>query len=481
MDKITCKHCGTKYSADVSKCPVCGTSNAPAVSDGFEFLDDEEFEATANEAPEEKDTAPETENKEVPESGKKDTGSYSWEDIIAEINGGKADEEQPGRQEEAKTADSEMPEWNRDPEKQEDETLEDEEDREESRPYPERRRRDKKRGKGSAVLVVLAVVALLAAAVLAAKYFGLFDKPAPEEEEAPNLPVVEEQDVNCTGVTLSESELTLMALGETQTLTATIQPEDCTEKINWISADPSVVTVDDSGIVTAIAEGTANILVSCGDYAATCLVTVTLTPEEEQDNPEAQGEGEGATQGEEEPEGEMELSATDITMTYPGELARLYVNNSGDKEVTWSTDNETLLTVDSTGLIMARATGTAHVYAEVDGQRFECIVRCNLGGVEGEPITVSLNTTDISMFYEGETFQFEVNYENGEPEGVTHEWTSSDESVCTVDADGVVTAVGNGTAYVSTVADGVNLKCIVRVNFQNSTDDTTETGSTTEG
>lgn len=85
------------------------------------------------------------------------------------------------------------------------------------------------------------------------------------------------------------------------------------------------------------------------------------------------------------------------------------------------------------------------------------------------------------MFYEGETFQFEVNYENGEPEGVTHEWTSSDESVCTVDADGVVTAVGNGTAYVSTVADGVNLKCIVRVNFQNSTDDTTETGSTTEG
>lgn len=109
--------------------------------------------------------------------------------------------------------------------------------------------------------------------------------------------------------------------------------------------------------MTAIAEGTANILVSCGDYAATCLVTVTLTPEEEQDNPEAQGEGEGATQGEEEPEGEMELSATDITMTYPGELARLYVNNSGDKEVTWSTDNETLLTVDSTGLIMARATG----------------------------------------------------------------------------------------------------------------------------
>ena len=45
MDKITCKHCGTKYPADVSKCPLCGASNAPAVGDEFDFLDDD-FEAT---------------------------------------------------------------------------------------------------------------------------------------------------------------------------------------------------------------------------------------------------------------------------------------------------------------------------------------------------------------------------------------------------------------------------------------------------
>ena len=464
MDKITCKHCGTKYPADVNKCPVCGTSNAPAVSDGFEFLDDEEFEATADE----KSAAAAPAKEEASEPVEKDTGSYSWEDIIAEINGKKSDD---GKQEEPKASGGEMPAWEETParpEKTEDEP--DEEPGEERRPRPERRRESKKSGKGSVVLAVVAVIALLAAAALAAKYFGLFDKPAPEEEETPNLPVVEEKDVDCTGVTLSASELTLTALGETQTLTATIQPEDCTEKVNWVSADPSVVTVDGNGLVTAIKEGSANILVSCGEYAATCLVTVSVTPEEEEEQPEEEPEEE---------EAEMELSATDITMTYPGELARLYVNNSGDKEITWSTDNETLLTVDDTGLIMARATGTAHVYAEVDGQKFECIVRCNLGGVEGEPITVSLNTTDISMFYEGETFQFEVNYENGEPEGVTHEWTSSDETVCTVDADGIVTAVGNGTAYVSTVADGVNLKCIVRVNFQNSTESSTE--NTTEG
>ena len=43
-------------------------------------------------------------------------------------------------------------------------------------------------------------------------------------------------------------------------------------------------------------------------------------------------------------------------------------------------------------------------------------------------------------------------------------WTSSDNSVCTVDSDGVVTATGRGTAYVSTTYQGVSYECIVRCN-----------------
>ena len=474
MDKITCKNCGTKYPGEVAKCPVCGASNLPSVSGDFEFLDDD-FEvktdkpaasAPAEEAAPAAPAVPaEPAAPEKPVS--KDTGAYNWEDIIAEINGTKPAEKAAGPEPETKWVPEEpkktapaAPAWKQVDEDDEDD--EDEEPEEKARPVRQPRERRQSSKSGTAVIAVVLVAALLVVAFFAAKHFGLFDKEEPEPE-TPELPVAQEKDVDCTGVTLSVNELTLTAEGASETLTATLTPADCTEKVNWVSADPSVAIVDANGKVTAVAEGKANILVSCGDYAATCMVTVDFTPEDET----------GGEAPEQEPETEtgeqMELSATDITMTYPGELARLYVNNSGDKEVKWSTDNETLLSIDSTGLIMARATGTAHVYAEVDGEKLECIVRCNLGGVEGEPITVSLNSTDISMFYEGETFQFKVNYENGEPEGVTHEWSSSDTSVCTIDENGIVTAVGNGTAYISTVADGVNLKCIVRVNIESST------------
>ncbi len=494
MDQITCKHCGTKYPADVAKCPLCGASNVPSVSEGFEFLDDE-FEATAKpkqpapkaKAPAAPETpaapkapaAPETQKTEASKPAvSQETGNYNWEDIIAEINGTKPAESeaapaaQPAAPKEAVPA-VELPSWRQNTGKTVPQPEAEDGDEDEDDEFPPRRR-ERRRGAGKAVAIVL-VLAVLAGGIFAAKHFGLIDKltgsgQTAEEPETPELPVEQEKDVKCTGLTLSEATLTLTKEGDTQQLTAALQPADCTEKVNWVSADPSVAAVDGEGRVTALKEGTSNILASCGDYAATCLVTVqyeTAEPENPEDQP---GEG-----GETAPTGEPELSNTDITMTYPGELARLYVNNIADDEtVTWSTENETILTVDSTGLIMARGTGTTHVYAEVAGTKLECIVRCNLGGPEGERITVSLNATDISMFYKGETFQFKVSYENGEPEGATYEWKSSDEAVCTVDENGVVTAVGNGNAYVSTTANGVTLKCVVRVNIK-------DTGSSTEG
>ena len=110
MDKITCKHCGTKYPADVSKCPLCGASNAPAVGDEFDFLDDD-FEATPAPQPAAPAEAPETpaDTAAAAEKPAEETGSaeqvtfdggapssgntsrYNWEEILAEINRQKED------------------------------------------------------------------------------------------------------------------------------------------------------------------------------------------------------------------------------------------------------------------------------------------------------------------------------------------------------------------------------------------------------
>lgn len=64
-------------------------------------------------------------------------------------------------------------------------------------------------------------------------------------------------------------------LGETLALTVAVLPEDATDKtVTWESGQPEVASVSDDGIVTAVAEGTANITVKAGDKSAICPVTV---------------------------------------------------------------------------------------------------------------------------------------------------------------------------------------------------------------
>jgi hypothetical protein len=82
--------------------------------------------------------------------------------------------------------------------------------------------------------------------------------------------------VAVTGVTLDVTELAL-EVPATATLTATVAPEEATEKaVVWTSDNEAVATVAE-GVVTAVAEGTATITVTTvdGGFTATCIVTVT--------------------------------------------------------------------------------------------------------------------------------------------------------------------------------------------------------------
>ena len=83
--------------------------------------------------------------------------------------------------------------------------------------------------------------------------------------------------VDVTGVTVDPTEWT-MEVGETKALTATVAPNDATDKtVTWSSNKESVATVSDAGVVTAVAAGTATITVTTtdGSKTATCAITVT--------------------------------------------------------------------------------------------------------------------------------------------------------------------------------------------------------------
>lgn len=76
-----------------------------------------------------------------------------------------------------------------------------------------------------------------------------------------------------TGIALNKSTLTLKA-GATETLTATVTPADSTDEVTWISSDPEVARVDNTGLVTAVKKGSATITAKAGDQKATCAVIV---------------------------------------------------------------------------------------------------------------------------------------------------------------------------------------------------------------
>ena len=83
----------------------------------------------------------------------------------------------------------------------------------------------------------------------------------------------EEQTVAVESVTLNKTELTLEVGGE-ETLTATVAPDDATDKtVTWSSDNTAIATVE-NGKVTAIAAGTATITAKAGDKTDTCSVTV---------------------------------------------------------------------------------------------------------------------------------------------------------------------------------------------------------------
>jgi len=79
-----------------------------------------------------------------------------------------------------------------------------------------------------------------------------------------------------TGITLNYEELTLIP-GDTLTLIATVQPDDATNKtVTWTSSNPEVATVNEEGLITAVANGEVTIIATTrdGDKIATCAVTV---------------------------------------------------------------------------------------------------------------------------------------------------------------------------------------------------------------
>ena len=246
-------------------------------------------------------------------------------------------------------------------------------------------------------------------------------------------------------ITLDKIEISLEAT-ETATLIVTVLPELTTDKsVEWSSSNESVATIDANGLVTAIAVGEAIITATTtdgSDLSASCKVTVVPTLAETITLDKA----------------EISLEATETATLIATVLPELTTN----KSVTWTSSNEAVVTVDANGVVTAIAVGEAIITATTtDGSDLSASCKVTVVPTLAESIT--LDKIEISLeATETATLIVTVLPELTTDKSV--EWSSSNESVATIDANGLVTAIAVGEAIITaTTTDGSDLSASCKV------------------
>lgn len=203
--------------------------------------------------------------------------------------------------------------------------------------------------------------------------------------------------VPVTGITLDKQTAVLATIGETTQISRTITPSNASNKnVTWTSSNPGVATVN-AGQVTAIANGTTTITATTrdGGYSATCVVTVNA----------------GGSSNV--PVTSISLNTTQLELTVGNTNtlnATIAPANATNKQITWSSSNTGIATVDQTGKITAITNGTTTITAKsVDGNKTAtCVVTVKTATtvyVVGDEVKGLKRTGDKLEFYvNGATF-----------------------------------------------------------------------------
>lgn len=253
-------------------------------------------------------------------------------------------------------------------------------------------------------------------------------------------------EIPANGVALNETAVTLTPAASYQ-LIARILPADAVHgEFSWTSSDPAVATVDASGKVTGVKPGKAVITVSVPEgYKAVCDVTVV-------------GRVSSITLNEKsiliKPKGTFQLTATVLP------------ENATDKSVSWYSDNTSIVTVSSTGLVTAVGSGktTVHAVTSDGGKMATCEVNVSI------PVTkITLPKTSATMYVGDEAMDLTATISPYDATDRNVRWSSSDESVATVIPGALTYAsvnpvkAGTATITVTAVDGGFTATCKVTV------------------
>lgn len=250
--------------------------------------------------------------------------------------------------------------------------------------------------------------------------------------------VITDDTIYVETISLNEQELTLIVGSEYQ-MEAEVFPENAEyEELVWSVSDKDVAIIDEFGKVKALAVGEAILLAEAGDRTENCILRVIDTPLESiaVDKEEA------------------ELAI--------GEHLKLNVTAAPEDAETgrllWLTSDRSVATVDQDGNVSALKKGTVTITVKAGTMTAEC--RLTVVGIRPEGIKLDCSELEVVV---GQTYQFTATVTPEDAEYEPIQWTSSDESVLTVDVQGLAKGIKTGSATVTAEIGSIKATCSVAV------------------
>ena len=204
--------------------------------------------------------------------------------------------------------------------------------------------------------------------------------------------------------------------------------------VDFASADESVATVDELGIVQGVAPGETTVTVTCAAFGYTAQVQVAVL----------------------EPAAALTV-APQLTLE-PGQTASLdaAVENADPAGLVYTVSDETVAAVDEAGNVTALAQGRADITVSLPGSSLTAVCRLTVG----TPVeSIQLSRPEASLTA-GQTLTLAAATAPAQDAAVT--WQTSDPAVATVE-NGVVTAHGAGAAVITAAADSCTAECVLTV------------------
>ncbi|CAM1372732.1 Ig-like domain-containing protein [Tenacibaculum xiamenense] len=206
--------------------------------------------------------------------------------------------------------------------------------------------------------------------------------------------------------------------------------EVLTPNIVWSSSDTSILTVSENGLLTAVSLGnaiiTASTTTSEGKNVSSSLTVTVISLEES-----------------------LTINNTieNIIVNNEHQYQTTFVNALGVTEnvsITWSSSDSNIASVSSTGLVTANNLGDVVITAStvVDGKTISAEDGFTVNPV-GEIMSINNPIEELTV---GDTHQYTATYTNniGQNENVTVTWSSSDDTIASIDTQGLVTAKNAG-------------------------------------